>query len=71
MQNNQLSLSIDCSKVAVGIYSNEVDGEYHDDLRVALENQINNPQVFIKEHHEDEFGHVYVTKTGGPREYHE
>ena len=75
MSNNQLSLSIDYSKIAVGIHSNEADVEYHDDLlddiRIALENQINNPKVFIEEHHEDEFGHVYTTKSGGPRVYSE
>lgn len=75
MSNNQLTISIDYSKIAVGIYSNEADGEYHDDLlddiRIALENQINKPKVFIEEHHEDEFGHVYTTKSGGPRVYSE
>ena len=70
MSNNQLSLSIDYSKIAVGIHSNVADGEYHD-VRIALENQINNPKVFIEEHHEDEFGHVYTTKSGGPRVYSE
>jgi hypothetical protein len=66
MPNKQLTLSIDYSKIAVGIYSNVADGECHD-VRIALENQINNPKVFIEEHHEDEFGLVCTTKSGGPR----
>ena len=68
MPNNHLDISIEESKIAVGVYSHEADGEYHEDflkdVRELLEKQIKDPQVFIEEHHEDEFGHVYITHYG-------
>lgn len=72
MSNKQLNISIDYSKIAVGIYSNKADGEGYvnaDFLRQRLEKQINEPQAFIKEYHEDEFGHTYIRQSGGPGAY--
>lgn len=47
-----LNVSLDYSKVAVCIYSNEADGESHEnyleDLRKALEKQIEKPKEFVK-----------------------
>ena len=62
----QLKLSIDYSKVAVGILSNDSE-EY--DFKMALDKQLNKPKQFIEEIHEDDFGHSYITRKTGPGAY--
>ena len=62
----QLKLSIDYSKVAVGILSNDSE-EY--DFKMALDKQLNKPKQFIEEIHEDDFGLSYITRKTGPGAY--
>lgn len=59
-------MSIDYSKVAVGILSNDSE-EY--DFKMALDKQLNKPKQFIEEIHEDDFGHSYITRKTGPGAY--
>ena len=71
----QLELSIDYSKVALGILSNDYYEQKYDseeeDFKKALELQLNNPKQFIEELHEDEFGHTYIRRNAGLGASHE